>query len=143
MSKPKDGNTIIVGNYEVAMHLTQQRTIKVSGYIYADETNEAVNARLDAAQDALDRQYIRADITNKEAQLAAAAESLNIHRQHFEVVVQKKTARERGEKVHLTTQDKQLIDKYDSDVKAVNAQIASLQAAIAKGKQKLNGQAQA
>ncbi len=135
------GETIIVGNYEVTMQLTQQRTIRVSGYIYADESNTAVNARLDAAQDALDRQFVRSDIVSKEAQLEAAANSLDIHRQHFEVVVQKKTAKERGEKIHLTTQDKQLIDKYDSDVKAVNAQIASLQAAIAKGKLRLNGAA--
>ena len=137
------GDTIIVGNYEVAMQLTQQRTIKVSGYIYADESNEDVNARLDAAQDALDRQYIRADIVSKEAQIEAAMQSLVVHRQHFESVVEKKTAREKGERVHLTTNDKQLIEKYDQDVKAVNAQIASLQAAIAKGKQKINGQLQA
>lgn len=141
--KKADGATIIVGNYEVAMQLTQQRTIKISGYVYADESNEAVNARLDAAQDALDRQYIRADIVSKEAQIEAAMQSLVVHREHFDSVVQKKNARDRGEQVRLTTQDKEMIGKYDQDVKAVNAQIASLQAAIAKGRQKINGILQA
>lgn len=138
-AKKADGPTLIVGNYEVTMQLTQQRTIRLSGYVYANESNEAVNARLDAAQDALDRQYIRADIVTKEAQIESAMQSLVVHREHFDAVVQKKNARDRGEQVRLTTQDKEMIGKYDSDVKAVNSQIASLQAAIAKGKIRLNG----
>lgn len=137
------GDTIIVGNFEVAMQLTQQRTIKVSGYIYADETNEAVNARLDAAQDALDRQYVRADIITKEAMIEAKTAGLLHAREHFAALVEKKNARDRGEKVRLTTQDAQSIDRYDQDVKNANIEIEALRAAIAKGKQKINGHLQA
>lgn len=143
MSEPKDVNTIIVGNFEVAMQLTQSRTLKITGYRYAHDSAETLNARLDDAQDALDRQFVRADIFNKEAQLASCTDNLVLMADRFKDVLEKKNARDRGDGGRLLTNEKEILNKYDGDVKNINAQIASLQAAIRAGKQKINGHLQA
>jgi hypothetical protein len=127
-------SAVIIGNFEVSLTLTDKRTIKMSGYVFNKDTPEDLNVRLDAAQDALDRQAIRCDIANKESQIANLTQGLEFHAEHFEELVAKK--QNVGK---LTTQEKQLIGKFDQDVRGAQAQIRSLQAAVAAGRQKING----
>lgn len=132
----EDGDTVIVGNFEVALTLTTNRTIKMSGYVYNKDTPEEINHRLDQFQDAIERQAVRCDVTNKEAQIDAMMAQLEGHADHFSSIVEKKNS---GQK--LTSQDKALIDKYDMDVRGAKKSIESLQAAVKKGKSRLNGAA--
>lgn len=139
-----DGNTIICGNAEMSLQLTQTRTLKISCYIYAGEDTDALNDRIDAMQDVIDRQAVRCDITNKEAQIDAVTGSMRQYREHVAMLVEQKTLVDRGEK-KLTSQEKlqlkQQIEKSDADLRNFNAQIESLQAAVKKGRSRLNGAA--
>lgn len=138
----KEGHTLIVGNYDITLQLSQGRAIKIMGYIYAGESNEAINARLDAAQDALDRQFIRTDVVNKEAQIDAVTANMRQYREHVTLLVEKKNAVDRGDKaIKLNSQEKLQLGKLDADLANFNAQIESLQAAVKKGKSRLNGAA--
>lgn len=130
----EDGETVIIGNFEVSHQLTQQRTMRVTGYIYNKDTPEAINARIDIMQDAMDRQFIRCDVVNKEAQEKATMAALENHRQVIDDLIKK---RDEGKK--LSSQEKQTIDRWDDNLRNGKAQMASLRSAIAEGRKKLNG----
>lgn len=129
---------LIVGNYEVAMQLTQNRTIKITGYIYNNENNAAVDARIDGAMDALDRQFVRADIISKEAHVAALMQGIEDTTREFKSIVDMKEELAKTGKPLPSTQ-KQKIAQHDHTVRGLKAQVESLQAAIKRGKQKING----
>jgi hypothetical protein len=131
-----DGTSVIVGNFEVSVTLTDKRTIKMSGYVYNGETPEEINQALDLVNDALDRQQVRYDVVNKESQIESITQNLEVHRDHFNELVEK-----RNKAGKLTSQEKQMIDKYDSDVRGAVRSVESLKAAVAAGRKKLNGSA--
>lgn len=64
------------GNFQITMQLSQQRNVVVSGYLYADDTKAERDARVDRAQDLIDRQFIRCDIVNKRAQIKAQLQGI-------------------------------------------------------------------
>lgn len=141
-----DSDKIIIGNFEVAMQLSQQRTIKITGYRYAGESTEDFNARLDGAQDAMDRQFVRADIVNKEAQIEALIGNMIQYKEQLAELAQlavtaEKEGAPKGKR--LNSQQRQALTNSDQTLKNMDAQLKSLQAAIARGKQKVNGHLQA
>ena len=134
MEKKDNPNRVITGNFEVAVALTDRRSLKMTGYIYNDDEAVDVNTRLDAYQDALDRQAIRSDLVNKEAQIAGHLANLEHLRDSFEGLV---AIGKTGKK--LTSQQKAQIDSYDVTVANAHKMIEGLRAAIKEGKQKING----
>lgn len=124
----------VTGNFEVAMALSQQRTIKMTGCTYSDDDVATVNARVDIVQDVLDRQFVRADITNKEAQIAAMEQNLENLDDSVQGLVK---LRETGKS--LNSQQKLQVQNYDASRGQQMKTIASLRAAIVAGRQKING----
>jgi hypothetical protein len=128
----------IVGNFDVTLNLTDKRGIKMTGYVYSDDTPEEVNARVDSFQDVLDRQMVRCDMLNKEAEVASSTVGLENYREHMQGLVD---LQKTGKK--LTSQDKAMIAKYDLESRSWIKRIQSAQAAIEAAKRKLNGAASA
>lgn len=126
------------GNFECAVNLTDRRTLKVTGCLFLEDTPAEMHARIDVAQDLLDRQAVRCDIVQKEAQVAGHLQNLeNMKEAYAALVAKKQKARK------LTSQEELALANFDPSVKQSMAMIDSLRAAIASGKQKINGAAQA
>lgn len=125
---------VIVGNFEVALALTQSRTIKMMGYVFKEDAAEDINARVDAMQDVIDRQAVRSDVQNKEAQKAAALEALEQHAGFMADMADKQKSNK-----PLATVEKERLKTTDGTVRGLKRNIASLEAAIEAGKKKLNG----
>lgn len=123
---------VAIGSFEVAMVLTQQRTLKMSGAVFARDTPADINARIDLFQDTLDRQFVRADIQNKEAQIAAATQDIENINDAFQGLLAKKN----GGKA-LTSQEKANFTNYEPSVDNRRKHIDSLKAAIAAARAKL------
>lgn len=134
MTKPEgeSGTRTVAGNFEITHNLTDKRGLRITGYIYSDDTKEEMNSRIDLAMDLVDRQFIRADIMNKEAQIATLTGNLDLVSQGYEEIIAK---REGGAK--LTSVDKQKIEKYDADVRGMKKHIEFLQAGISAARKKL------
>lgn len=134
MEKPEgeSGNRTLAGNFECTLNLTDKRGIRVTGYIYSDDTAQQVNARVDAMMDVLDRQAIRADIVTKRAQIEGLTQNLQQHRDHYVALVEKKNTVK-----SLTSAEKKQIEDYDPQVKKAMEMIASFQSAIDAGEKKL------
>lgn len=129
---------VAIGNFTITLNLSDKRGLSVQGVIYSDDTPKELNERLDMFQDVLDRQHIRADVQNKEAQINQLIESLEPAAQGYEDLVELKKKGKR-----LTSQQLQSLDHYDTNVRSVKRNVESLQHAVRAGRMKLNGVAPA
>ena len=131
-----DADRTATGSFQITIVLTDKRQINMTGYVYSDDTQHDIDLRLDGYMDVLDRQLVRADVTNKEAQLAAQDAVLEQHAARFEAFADLQKS---GKK--LSIQQKNELGQYDTNVQFVKRQKESLRAAIAEGKKRLNGAA--
>jgi len=137
MTEQEQPRSTIAGTFELALNLTDKRQIKMLGYVYSDDTAAEINKRVDEFQDVLDRQGVRCDIVNKEAQVAAMTQNLRNLRDAYDELAERK----RSGKT-LTSQQKNNMDNYERSTKQSKEMIESLTAAITEGKKKLaNGSA--
>lgn len=129
-----DATRAISGNFEVTMQLSQQRHLKVTGYIFTDDTIDEINKRVDVAQDVLERQFMRVDVTNKAAQIESMEANIKAIQEHTEGLVAK-----RKEGKSLTSQEKQQLANSGAQLDKMREIIATTQNAISAAKIKLNG----
>ena len=122
----------VAGTFDITLNLTDRRGIKMTGYVYSDDTPTSINQRLDQFQDALDRQAIRSDIVNKEAQLAGHIQNLEAFKRSYDELLSKRDA---GGK--LTSQEKNGLANFEPGVKHAKEAIESLRAAIKAAHDKL------
>lgn len=127
---PKEERAVS-GNFEVHCALTTQRTIKITGVIYNDDCPADISRRVDVAQDELDRQFVRGDIINKTAQIAAAEINLKRMREHCDGLIKK------GKGGKLSSQEKVVLENADKTMKAEVDKIADLLMAVEAAKKKL------
>ncbi len=120
------------GQFTLGLQITQQRSIQMVGYVYSDDNLAAVNARVDQFQAVLDRQFIKADIVTKRAQIASHVQNLTLFKQGYDNLLGKQT---RGKK--LTSQELQGLANYEPGVKQATEAIESLRAAIAEAEKQL------
>lgn len=131
-----DKERTLSGNFEITANLTDKRQVRMTGYVYSDDTPDELNTRLDWFQTTIDRQGIRYDLINKEAQIAAAEASMEAMREGYEELIALKA---KGRK--LTSQQMVGVDQYEPRLRATKEGIAGLRAAVAEGRKKLNGAA--
>lgn len=132
---PKSERTLS-GNFELTLILSDKRQCRMTGYVYSDDTKDQINARIDLYQDVMDRQFIRADLVNKEAQVQSIIVGLDQMAEHMRALAEKK---DNGKP--LSTVEKDKAKQFDVTVKQMVRQRESLQAAIAEGRRQLNGSA--
>ena len=122
----------IAGNFEVAISLTDRRTLKMSGYVYSDDSSGEINKRIDVYQKAVDRQAIRVDVMSKTAQIAGHKANLVAMKNSLQELADKK-----GSGKKLTSTEQQALGNYEPSVRRANEAIDSLQAAIDAANQEL------
>ena len=122
----------ISGTCDITLNLSDRRGVKMTFYMYSDDTKAEVNKRMDEAQEVLDRQAIRSDLVNKEAQIAGHTENLKALKKGYEGLVDHQN---KGRK--MTSQQKLQMDNFGLQELQIIDTIASLRAAIDEGKRKL------
>ena len=135
MSEDHAPTAAVVGNFEFTAVLTDKRQLRMTGYVYSDDDPHKVDDRLDTFQASIDRQMIRADIVNKEAESARIEASLEALIQHNEELLSLSKAGK------LTSSQKQQLGQFESSVRFHKKQKESLAAAVNAAKKKLNGAA--
>jgi len=123
---------VVAGTFDITLNLSDHRGIKMTGYVYSDDTPREINQRVDQFQDVLDRQSIRADVIKKEAEIAGHLINLENFKQAYGELKAKQDA---GAK--LTSQEKLGLQNFDPGVKRAMESIESLRAAIKAARAKL------
>lgn len=127
---------LISGSFKCSLQLSDRRQFEINGYFFSDDTIVEMNQRVDMAQEVLDRQAIRADVTNKEAQITAHLANQQAIKDSFEELI---SLQQSGAK--LTSQQQQAIDNFEPTMDRSKRAIDDLRAAIETGRMKLNGHA--
>jgi len=122
---PADVSERIVGNFEITLNLSDKRGIRVTGYIYDKDDSKRLNARIDWLHDTLDRQFIRADVVNKRAQITYEKINIDAQQNAAEGLINKRNG---GKK--LSSQEQLMLNNLEPNVHAAKQRIESLDAAI-------------
>lgn len=132
MSESND--TVIVGSFDAVMNMPSERggQITMHGYLYAGDTPEEINRRLDMNADALKRQFERAGIEMREAHRAQQVAILEQTRSLYGGLVEKK---DRGQK--FTSVEKQQFDSAPMSIKNALEAIEKMDKDIADAKRKV------
>src|SRR5882672_3680002 len=108
----------------------------MSGHVYNDDDAHDLNERIDGYQAAMDRQVIRYDVINKEAQVAQEMAGVEQYNDLARELLERKA---KGGK--LTSQEQEMIKRRDLELRNSERRLHSLKAAISEGRKKLNGAA--
>lgn len=141
MDEKDAAQRFVKGTFNCQMQLSQNRMLTITGHVYDTDSKEDTNARIDEAMDSLDRQFIRCDIVNKEAQIANLLENVKLIRDDMETLAARDAgtglSAERPQKARLTSVEKERLQKGDQVAKQNLATVDALQAAIRAARAKL------
>lgn len=134
----------VVGTFQCQMQITQGRSITVTGHLYDSDSPEAVNRRIDVYQDALDRQYARCDIVNKEMQRKAMLGAIEQVKEQLEAFKARQDGRihsglsaDAPRPLKLSSQEKLALQNGDQQIKTILGNIEKLDKDILEGRKKL------
>jgi hypothetical protein len=74
---------LVLGNFTIQAQAPMGKTFTVSGYIYAGDGKDEVNAQIDLLHDVIDRQRLKAELPELEARLEQRMKALNDIKDHF------------------------------------------------------------
>jgi hypothetical protein len=126
----------VVGTFQCQMQLTTARTLNITGHVYSDDTVEDLNRRIDMYQDAVDRQFVRCDIVNKEAQKKAQFGAIEQFRDQLDgLKARQDGAGQKGMK--LSSQEKLALQNGEQTIINAQKQIEKLDNEIALAKKQV------
>ena len=74
---------LVLGNFTIQAQAPMGKTFTVSGYIYAGDGKDEVNAQIDLLHDVIDRQRLKAELPELEARLEQRMQAMNDIKDHF------------------------------------------------------------
>jgi hypothetical protein len=127
----EQGNRVIVGTLDAMLttgdpRTQTQRSFKVTGYLYSDDTSADVHARVDSYQSIIDRQMLKLDIQKKKDEKRQWVLSIENAKNAFNTLLEKRNS---GKKI--SSQEKLNIDNHDVNVQTALKGIARLDEEIA------------
>ena len=122
---------LVTGNYTLQGAMPMGKSITMSGYIYASNTNEGINRQIDMMHDILDRQRLRAEIPELEAKMDQRMAGMRNMKDALEELQSKKVA---GGK--LSSAQKKMVDDMITSIKVVSKDIDKGLMAIQEAKKK-------
>lgn len=122
-----------VGSYEIVANLANAsgKQMKVSGYVYSDDDEAQLNARLDLVQRVVDRQRAKAEIPELEAKLDQMLKGIE---QAKQALVDLEERNRRGES--MTSSERQQINNIRVSVKKMMEEADKGREAIQEAKLK-------
>lgn len=127
-----DPEKVIRGSYQVTLNVAG-RNISISGYIQDGEGKDAINKRLDEANDMIERQSIRADNQKQEASLKADEHNRKTVMQKYQTILDR---RKNGGKIHST--DQQNLDNYETTLDNIQRSMDFARAQIEENNKRLS-----
>ena len=122
-----------IGNFSLTAQLAgaSGRTMQVAGYIYTDDDETALNARLDLYQRVMERQRIRTEIPELEAKREMMVKNIE---QAREVLSMLEDKRDKGDQ--LSSQERMQIGNMSQSIKKMLEEVDKGEAAIQEAKLK-------
>ena len=124
-------NRTITGTFNLQAQLPNGRSITVQSYVYSDDKAVDVNGRLDAFQEAIERQRTRCEIPELEARREQHVQAL----QNALAVIKELEEKARTPN-GLSSQERMNLNNLRTSIKRTNEEIEKGAGAIAEAKKK-------
>lgn len=128
---PAVDGRIALGNFNLSAQLPNQRSITVAGYVYSDDDEGALNARLDLYQAVIERQRVRCEIPELEAAREQRVKGLE---QAREILAELESRQKNGDK--LTSNEQLQIRNMRTNIGKAIEDLDKGAAAITEAKRK-------
>lgn len=124
---PQNGAVAVLGNFSFTLPAPNGAQLSVSGYVYAGESQESLDERMDLCRQSLERQQRMMEIPLLEAQVEQIEKAkVDIERAYVDLLErQKKTPRS------LPSQDQANLKNYPAQVKSLDQQLEKARRKIA------------
>jgi predicted nucleic acid-binding Zn-ribbon protein len=122
-----ENTTAVLGNFSITLPAPNGAQLSISGYVYADESLESLNARMDTCRDALLRQQRVLEVPVLKEKLQMLEGTYADIARAYEDLLQR---RKRGET--LSSQDKASITNCPAQLKTIEKELEKARAKIAE-----------
>jgi len=138
-----NGKRLLVGTMDQMLVFNDpatqcQRSMKINGYLYSDDTPEEVNARADLARTVLERQFLMQDLQRMADQRESYIQGMTQHRDYLKELSKRKAARAAGDgKVkNLTASELKVLNEGEEKLLQTEKGLQELDKKIAATKAK-------
>lgn len=125
------GGELVTGNFELSAQLSNGKSIRMSGYIYAHNSRESIDRQVDLFCDVIERQRIKAEIPMQEAKL----DQLYIQMDQWHANIKALEAKKDSGK--LSSSDKQQLHNGMVSLEMLAKEVEKGKLAIAENKAKV------
>lgn len=116
--------TPVLGNFSITLPAPNGAQLSVSGYVYADESEESLNARMDVCREALRRQQDILERPLLEEKLAMYERTeAQIEKAYLDLL-------EQAKRKTLPSAQKQHLDNYPAQLKQIRDEMAKARAKL-------------
>jgi hypothetical protein len=113
-----------------------QRSMKINGYVYSDDTVAEVNKRADLAHEVLERQFLLQDLKRMEHGRDEFIKGMKQQRDYLKELSGRQAERRSGKNVKtLTAQEMKTVNEGEEKIRSNERGLADLEERIAKTKQ--------
>jgi predicted nucleic acid-binding Zn-ribbon protein len=127
MRKQVEKETAVLGNFQITLPAPNGANVSISGYIYADESGQSLNERMDICREALVRQQAILEVPSLEAELEKAEKTLGDLRRAYAALLEKKQANAK-----MSSQDQANFSNFPQTIKYYEAEVDKGREKIAK-----------
>lgn len=119
-------NTPVLGNFSITLPAPNGAQLQISGYMYADESKESLDERIDTMREVLVRQQQALEIPVLEERIAQLERTKgDIERAYFDLL-------EKQKKKTLPSAEVQHLRNYPTQIKHIDEELAKGREKIAK-----------
>lgn len=121
------GAVAVLGNFSITLPAPNGSQLSVSGYVYADESQQSLNDRMDLCRQSLERQQRMMEIPLLEAQIEQVEKAkVDIEHAYVDLLERKKKTSN-----SLSSVDQANLKNYPAQVKSLDQQLEKARKKIA------------
>lgn len=110
--------TPVLGNFQINLPGPNGASLSISGYVYADESLESLNQRMDTCREALLRQQSTLEIPVLEENIAQMSRQLEVTQKAYKDLLEKKTGNQK-----MSSQDQAALANYPQQIKFIQSEM--------------------
>jgi hypothetical protein len=125
------GATPITGNFEISLPAPDGASLRITGYVYANEAAQSLNERMDICREALRRQQRKLEVPAVEKTVEAMSSQIQHFKNAYADLLEKKAG-----KLKLTSQELTALENYPKQISHMEKEIEKGRATIEKAMSK-------
>ena len=118
MREKLDNQTAVLGNFQINLPGPNGASLSISGYVYADESLESLNGRMDTVREALIRPQAILEIPVLEENIKQLERQLEVTQKAYAELLEKRKSNSK-----MSSQDQAAFSNYPQQIKFIQNEL--------------------